>query len=383
MLTGILLILANPSTPESHEEIQRTRLALVLDTSRSMSIGRQQPRIRQAQDLIRPLFADPRFSTDLVAYTFDERLNEIDFAAGLRPIVEGNESLLAVSLDELLQREPRDDLRGIVVVSDGRIHDASQLPLVLKAARQRGLSISTATIGDDWHPLNLAIDGFTAPRAVRRGANVPVRVRIRRSGDVASTALVRIRDGDGRVVARQEVKLTQELAEAQLRFQMGAAAANFTVELTCPDQELSSADNEHSFHLRVHDPKIRVLYMEATYRIDVPNRWRYYQHEFLEKALNEQEDIQCVTLVDVTRIALRKPPTTGIEKVHFGGYSHDPRHGPSPCARIGGGFCRGIDAGHVPCRKQQAIAGPGNRKQQAVAGPGNRRHQAVAGPGNR
>ena len=300
-IMGILLILANPSTPEWQEEIQRTRLALVLDTSRSMSIGRNQPRIQQAQDLIRPLFADLRFSADLVTYTFDERLNEIDFAAGLRPIVEGNESLLAASLDDLLQREASDDLRGIVVVSDGRVHDTNQLSAVLKTVRRRGLSISTATIGDDWRPLNLAIDGFTAPRAVRRGANVPVRVRIRRSGEPASSAVVRIRDGDAKVVARQEAELTDDVTELQLNFQMGANASNFIVDLACPDQELSLVDNEYSFHLRIHDPKIRVLYMEATYRNDVPNRWQYFQHEFLEKALNEQEDIKCDTLVDVNQ----------------------------------------------------------------------------------
>jgi uncharacterized membrane protein len=132
-----------------------------------------------------------------------------------------------------------------------------------------------------------------------------VRVRVRRSGDAASTALVRIRDGDGRVVARQEVELTHEVTEAQLVFQMGATAANFTVQLTCPAEELSLLDNEHSFHLRIHDPKIRVLYMEATYRTDDPDHWGCFQYEFLERALNEQEDIECHSVVDVNQYGAR------------------------------------------------------------------------------
>ncbi len=300
-IAGVLLILANPSVPKTDEAIVRTRLALVLDTSRSMSIGREQPRIEQAEDLIEPLFTDKRFSTDLVAYTFDERLSEIDYAAGLRPIVEGNQSLLAGSLRDLLQRETSDNLCGMVVMSDGRIHDVRELSPVLKTVRQRGLTISTATIGDDWRPLNLSLDGVSAPRAVRRGARVPVRVRIRRSGGAPVTAIVRVRDPDANVVARQEVEIADASTDIQLEFPMGANPAHFVVDLACSDQELTLVDNEYSFDLGIHDPSIRVLYIEATYRNDVSNRWDYFQHEFLEKALNEQEDIECDTLVDTNQ----------------------------------------------------------------------------------
>ena len=52
---------------------------------------------------------------------------------------------------------------------------------------------------------------------------------------------------------------------------------------------------------------------------------------------------------------------TGIGKGSRRGYSNDPRHGRSSCPCVGGGFCRGIDAGHVPWRKKQSVAGPGNK----------------------
>src|SRR5437899_610326 len=61
--------------------------------------------------------------------------------------------------------------------------------------------------------------------------------------------------------------------------------------------------------------------------------------------------------------ALRKPPTTGNSDRKgstSGGYSNDPRHG-RPCACADGGFCRSIDAGHVPWRRQQSVADPGNK----------------------
>ena len=68
--------------------------------------------------------------------------------------------------------------------------------------------------------------------------------------------------------------------------------------------------------------------------------------------------------------ALRKPPTTSIQigKVPGRGYSNDPRHG-TPCACADGGFCRGVDAGHVPWRRQQSVAGQGSK---AVAGQGDK-----------
>ena len=54
------------------------------------------------------------------------------------------------------------------------------------------------------------------------------------------------------------------------------------------------------------------------------------------------------------------------ERFRVGGHGNDPRHG-SPCARAGGGFCRGIDAGHVPRRRQQSVAGQGNEGAAARA----------------
>src|SRR5216683_1345937 len=67
-------------------------------------------------------------------------------------------------------------------------------------------------------------------------------------------------------------------------------------------------------------------------------------------------------------VALRKPPTTGIQigKVPRRGYSNDPRHG-SLGACADGGFCRGIDAGHVPWRRQQSVADQGNKRVAARA----------------
>src|SRR5262245_25878962 len=67
-------------------------------------------------------------------------------------------------------------------------------------------------------------------------------------------------------------------------------------------------------------------------------------------------------------VALRKPPTTRIQigRVPRRGYSNDPRHG-TPCACADGGSCRGVDAGHVPWRKQQSVADQGNKGATARA----------------
>src|SRR5262245_44599551 len=72
-------------------------------------------------------------------------------------------------------------------------------------------------------------------------------------------------------------------------------------------------------------------------------------------------------------VALRKPPTTRIQigRVPRRGYSNDPRHG-TPCACADGGSCRGVDAGHVPWRRQQSVADQGNKgaaAQAALAAP--------------
>src|SRR4029077_16235251 len=62
-----------------------------------------------------------------------------------------------------------------------------------------------------------------------------------------------------------------------------------------------------------------------------------------------------------------------IRKVPRRSYSNDPRHG-NPCACADGGFCRRVDAGHVPWRKQQSVAAQGNK----VASQGNKEPAARA-----
>src|SRR5262249_39632098 len=66
--------------------------------------------------------------------------------------------------------------------------------------------------------------------------------------------------------------------------------------------------------------------------------------------------------------ALGKPPTTGYPDGTVPGrrYSDDRRHG-TPCACADCGFFRGIDAGHVPWRKQQSVAGQGDKGAAARA----------------
>src|SRR5262245_22177211 len=68
-----------------------------------------------------------------------------------------------------------------------------------------------------------------------------------------------------------------------------------------------------------------------------------------------------------TRACL-KPPTTGIQigRVPGPGYSNDPHYG-TPCACADGGSYRGVDAGHVPWRKQQSVADQGNEEATARA----------------
>src|SRR5262249_35241112 len=57
---------------------------------------------------------------------------------------------------------------------------------------------------------------------------------------------------------------------------------------------------------------------------------------------------------------------TQIGRVLRQGYSNDPRHG-TPWACADGRFCRGVDAGHVPWRKQQSVADQGNKGAAARA----------------
>src|SRR5262249_21953804 len=69
-------------------------------------------------------------------------------------------------------------------------------------------------------------------------------------------------------------------------------------------------------------------------------------------------------------------------KGYVGDTANDPRHG-TPCACAHGRFCRGVDASHMPWRKQQSVADQGNKGAAArapLAAPTKEHAKAFADP---
>jgi hypothetical protein len=118
-LTIVLLALANPSVvQEQREPLQDTALA-VIDHSLSQQVGDRAGRSRDALDRLRAyLKRDPSIALRVVE-------------AGARAQEDGafpDGTLLMTALDAALDDVPRDRLAGVVMITDGQVHDVAGRP---------------------------------------------------------------------------------------------------------------------------------------------------------------------------------------------------------------------------------------------------------------
>lgn len=139
------LVAAQPAW--SRERTQRTpgRLALLVDTSRSMGVGHgNDRRAARAEQLLARWQSEP-IARRVAVYGVASHATPTDFGE-LRTIrADGEESRIVDSLRELVREDERDEIGAVVVVSDGAdtaVRDLSDVDL-------GGVRVHTVAVADD------------------------------------------------------------------------------------------------------------------------------------------------------------------------------------------------------------------------------------------
>ena len=293
-MAAIALLLAILGNPVRQDVVRshpgEARDVVLVDTSASMALEKPKSRFARALDWSRAVEkASPDGQTCRIFGFADEVGFEIPSASA------GVSTRLAHALQRVLESDPEQRLANIVVVSDGRLHDRDELAAVLAQARQRGVAISTHTVGGDEALMNVYIRACHVERSAPAGATVSADVEIVATGLERGAELeMTLKDETGATLASTPVTLRDGAAEKQLTFKAGLRSAPYTVSITRLDGELTHADNDFTFTLEVADPKIRVLYFEGSNDIAGgmnDERWNY--NEYMVNAWKRAGDIQC------------------------------------------------------------------------------------------
>ncbi len=259
----VLAVLANPvERGDLAAAVPSGTQVVLLDTSKSMSLGAPEPRWREGLAWAKPLLdeKDPSLRTRLV--TFD---STCDLSG--RPPTEaaGASTRLAQAIERVLAQSGEAPPVHFIVISDGVFEDAPEITRALARLRERQIVVSTRMAGSEALAPNLFIREIEAPRFAPTESQVPVRLSIGAAGLPPETrASLRLRGEDGRVIEERAFELGATSSAIELTLPFGLRAERFTAQLSSAPGELSDGDNTVTFRIEPLNPKIRVFLAEGS-----------------------------------------------------------------------------------------------------------------------
>lgn len=310
MLTALaaFVVAVQPRWDSRRSEQTRGRLAVLVDGSRSMSVGQSDPRVQRAAELLERW----RDEDDVALYQFGSTLRTMGW--GDEPIARDDETRLIAALEEVT-RDDVDPVGGVVVVSDGAI--AREAAESFEGVRIHAVHVGESSIRDD----SLASVEADAVTFLRQRAKVRVVVRTWGSGGL--DVPVTLRQGDE--VVTEERAIVPEGGEVVLELsftprRLGRAV--YSVSIPLADDDGVPANNERPFLVRVARDRLRVLLVAGEPTWDV---------RFLREFLKRDPSIDLIsffilrTTADMTmanpdELALIPFPTDELFREHLGSF---------------------------------------------------------------
>lgn len=292
--TGLVVCLLDPQWVEKIVRPRKARVAVLVDTSRSMATGDLPGgRLAAARSWIgRHVLEAKPATVDVLSLRFSDSVSlETNSVAGP---ADGAASGLSRALESLLALAPPEEpLSGVLLVSDGIETEGRDPEAAARRLRRHGLRVHTLLSGTTNELQDVRITGVEVRRAVAEKAPTRVAVDLRSPGFAGKTVTVQVRK-DGRILAARPVTLDGGAQHLELEFTPGSRGFQiYEVAVSGLPGEWLASNNQRPFGLEVVDPTLRVLYMEGTPQNNLSPQpeWKY-----LKDALQSDPGIRVTTL---------------------------------------------------------------------------------------
>jgi uncharacterized membrane protein len=293
IIVALIVCLFDPEWLDTIKHQQKTRVAVLLDSSRSMSIKDvPQDRLASAKNWLTQHLT-PAVPSDI-------RVNYYTFDDGLYPLTPvdqakatGDATGLGDALESLLSVPSDDPLSAVVICSDGIENMRKDPEAIARIYRHKGIPIHTLTIGTTNEMRDIIVENVRVRRAVPNQAPTKVSISLRAPGYANTTVPVQILQ-ENQLVTTEDVQLTGQPQNVEIDFtprQKGFQI--YEVRVPAQTGEWLTTNNRRWFGLEVIDPTIRVIYMEGTPQqpdSSIPE-WKY-----LKSALESDPNIKVRTL---------------------------------------------------------------------------------------
>jgi uncharacterized membrane protein len=281
-----VLCFLDPQWIERVEHRKKARVAVLLDTSRSMSIQDASADARLAdakawvQESLMPMAPG---HVSVMPFQFHESLASLtNLLGGAAAAVDsasptGGATAIAAALETLLSAQGGEPLIGAVLCSDGVDTSASDPLAAARLFRRKGIPIHTVRFGTTNEMRDIIVENVQVKRALSAQAPTRVVVSLFSPGYGGFSKPVQIRYLQ-QVLAQQNVVLNGDRQRVELEFKPQAREYRvYNVHVPVQTGEWLATNNRRPFGLEVIDPTIRVIYMEGTPMQDnAPQpEWRY------------------------------------------------------------------------------------------------------------
>ncbi len=291
MLSVLLVLLWRPALSTEQLRARDNAVAVVMDTSASMSYGEgEQSRLQQA-----------------VTALDDDVLGELDASLGVRLYAFAETSLAIDSLEDVpapgvatdigeallgvLREAGSSALSAVILVSDGADNSEQLGSERLAEIASFGVPIHTLGVGREIIDDDVELAGVRLPTDVLPGSRLSAQVSVRHAG--SGEAQLKVYDGDA-ILAAETLQLPDRggVTTHSVDFDIGAAGVKdlrFTLD-PLPG-EPNVVNNAQYRVIEIPEERRSILYLEGE------PRWEY---KFIRRALDEESPIRLASLLRTT-----------------------------------------------------------------------------------
>lgn len=291
-LAALVIALAQPAWQREEEQIDRGRLAVVLDDSLSMSLADSGGESRYALACAAVERLRTQLADDAVGKPLDIDLFDIEgrpLADGTPAAPGGERTDLVRAVTQAVAQLRSRPLAGVALFSDGVDNTGRR-----EFQQLADLPVPIYTVGfqadADAARLDLAVMRVDAPERTLVHNEIEVEVVVAKSAGPATDARVTIARGET-PFAEETVPLPAGAVEQTVRLRITPAEAGqfvFTAAAASPAGERLLANNARHFPLRVEADPIRVFYIEGYLR---------FEYKYLKARLEDDPDVSLVAVV--------------------------------------------------------------------------------------
>jgi uncharacterized membrane protein len=291
MVTLVLVLLWQPSLLSERLRAEDNAVALLLDTSASMSYGEaEESRLQQAVAALNNGVLEElagNLETRLYAFAEDSTtIDSLELVPPPGPATHLGEAVLAVL------REARSSALGaVVLISDGADNSEELDSTRLAEIAGFGVPVHTIGVGRESIPEDIELESVSMTTQVMAGSRVSSQLSIRHAGP--GVARLKIYDGDA-ILASEDLALPNRdgVTTHWVDFDIGAAGVkDLSFVLDAVVGEHNTVNNAQYRVLEVPEDRRSILYIEGE------PRWEY---KFIRRALEEDSPIRLASLLRTT-----------------------------------------------------------------------------------